>query len=911
MKALAQLASRSAPLVVIGILLATLLPLAGLINFETGEVRIRIDPSPERLLPEDDPEWLYNSHVRKMFGSDDAIVIGYNSGNALAQASLEAIKTLADALYDIKGVHHVVSLADVPVSRAIDGGFEVTNPLRWVESNPGNIESLRQYLQTDPLYSNRLISADAATAGMVIVLGPADKQDPLHGELIRRVKAMAADKLPAGQYWITGAPIIQHEMSHSLLDSLSFAVPAIVIMITIVLIVAFRSWVAVLLSVATITLALIWTMGTLAWLDRPVNLVTSIVPPVIITLGLAYAMHLLAEYFAASKDENHQLITDNAARIKKTLSEVSLPLLVTGVTTAAGFLALMLNPLAAVKEFAVLSAMGVGYTVFLCLVFLPAGLKLLQCPSTGKAPGEALFHRFAMMLAGTAVRYRGIVLTVGIAVLLITLIGATRIQVGSEYIDDFHESSSVRQDYMAFNQAFGGANGFSVVVDAQLRDGLTDPYYLNQLDDLANWLREQPEIGSVVSVTDHIKRIYASFNDGDPTFYRIPDDRRLIKQLIVFGGGDEIQSYINSTYDTGHIQVRTSVSDSQQTTLLLARIRGRLAKLEHPLAGRVTGTSVLVTSAVDDIARGQAISIGVAMLVVFVILSALFTSWRAGFWAMLPNVIPVSVYFGMLGFTGIPLSPTTSLIACIVLGIAVDDTIHYLARFSVDARRRASEARAVYSALRTVIRPVTFTTIALVTGFLVLTSSELQNQVQFGALAAFTLLIAWLTDILFTPALASGVRIVTLWDVLRLDLGRDPQHSIPLFHGLNVRQARTFALMSHIEKHKAGTRIITDGEEGDDMYVVIEGDLDVWVERDNQRRRLTVMRRGNVIGEVGYFAHRRTANVDAMTDVRLLRFNAADLEALRQRRPRIAATVFRNLNRAQAERLVRTTAQVQ
>jgi hypothetical protein len=293
-------------------------------------------------------------------------------------------------------------------------------------------------------------------------------------------------------------------------------------------------------------------------------------------------------------------------------------------------------------------------------------------------------------------------------------------------------------------------------------------------------------------------------------------------------------------------------------------------------------------------------------------LTLLFTSRRVGFMALMPNVIPIAIYFGALGLFGITLNPTTSLIACIVLGIAVDDTIHYLVRFNAEAKQAASEEKATYATLNGVIRPITFTSIALVCGFLVMTDSELKNQVEFGALAAFTLAMAWITDVTFTPAMASRLKIVTLWDVLRLDLGHDPQRSITLLQGLNLRQARRFALMSNFTTHRAGSRIIEKGRDANNIYVLIDGTLEVWVPNDKgERISLNTLRRGAVLGEVGSFNKKRSANVDAMTRVRVLKFNTEDLETLRKRHPRIAAIIYRNLNQNQAARIAELTDRVQ
>jgi CRP-like cAMP-binding protein len=183
--------------------------------------------------------------------------------------------------------------------------------------------------------------------------------------------------------------------------------------------------------------------------------------------------------------------------------------------------------------------------------------------------------------------------------------------------------------------------------------------------------------------------------------------------------------------------------------------------------------------------------------------------------------------------------------------------------------------------------------------------------VQFGLLAAFTLLMAWAADVTVLPALGSLMRIVTLWDMLKLDLGRSPQHTIPMFSGLSLRQARIFALLSKMEQHPSGTRVIREGDWSRDMYVIVDGELEAWVDRDGERRSLATMGRGTTMGEGGFFGQRRTANVDTLSPARLLRFDSQDLERLRVRYPRIAATVFRNINRIQAERLARMTAMLQ
>jgi CRP-like cAMP-binding protein len=350
------------------------------------------------------------------------------------------------------------------------------------------------------------------------------------------------------------------------------------------------------------------------------------------------------------------------------------------------------------------------------------------------------------------------------------------------------------------------------------------------------------------------------------------------------------------------VLVRSQAVDSEDIAQLADRVEARFTQLPEHLQATVTGNTVLVARTIDDIAIGQALSLSTAFIIIYLILAILFTSFRVGFIALLPNALPVVVYFGTLGFTGVTLNVTTGLVACLVLGIAVDDTIHYLARFNALAKRSADEER-----LRQVGRPVTYTTTALCIGFLVLTSSNLNNLIEFGALASFTLMVAWVVDVTVTPALAARLRIVSLWDVLTLDMGEDPEQAIGIFHGLSKTQARIAALATSIRSFPEGHRIITEGEEAKEMFVVIDGTLEASIPGSDGPVTLRQHERGDVIGEVGLFHGRRTANVDALTDVRLVRLTPENLDRLRRRHPRIQAQILMNLGNILAERLATLT----
>lgn len=513
----------------------------------------------------------------------------------------------------------------------------------------------------------------------------------------------------------------------------------------------------------------------------------------------------------------------------------------------------------------------------------------------------------AKRLAHFDVTHRRPIIIASCCLLVAAAVGTVFIDVGSNYIAGFRPDAPVRQDFEQINTDFGGVTPLSVVIQGQSAGTFAQPRMLHAVARLDDWLEAQPEIGTATSLPEYIRVLNRGLHGGSKNAFGIPDKASEVKQILLFGSGGLQSSLVSTDLRVTRIRVRATVTGTGAISALVARIRDRLEQLPEPLSGRVTGMPVLVASAISEVAGGQMITAGVAVLAVLILLSVVFASIRIGAMALLPNLLPVVVYFGTLGYSGINLNPTTSLIACIVIGIAVDDTMHYLAQFSRDARRFASESRATVSALRIVLRPVTYTSAVLVMGFLILATSDLQNQMQFGLLAAFASALSWLAYITLMPALASGSRIVTLWDILKLDLGRDPQASIPLFAGLRLPQARIFALMARMQHFGAGQRVVAEGDEAGDIYVVIDGELRVVVDHGESEVEVARLRRGEVIGEVGHFALRRSASVDSVTPVRMIRFNAEDLERLRRHFPRTAALVLRNLNRIQAQRLAETT----
>ncbi len=873
-----------------------------------GHLRIIIDASTDKLLPQDDVDRRNFEHLRKTFGDTDVVLLAVRFEPVWTAAHLAAIERLSRALLRVDGIRSVLSLATAPNLVASGDDLLVDSFTAQAAAHPQNLAALAGALDDNPLYRGALVSRDGRYAAFVISLDDMSEARFRREQLELRLRRIAVEQTGSAEVRVSGAPVIRAATTRALLDTLAFTIPTIYAMIVMLSLLAFRSLRATLAALLGVSIALVWTLATAALLRIPLNLMTVITPPLVITLGLAYSIHLLSDFFSKPVLTPAQR-RDHVAEVVRQLAPA---LLLSTATAIAGFLALLINALPSVAQFVWLSVAGVTYLLVLSLCFMPAMLMVLRCGRRDRSQfGQRLALRVAAPLARFDTRWRAPIIWSALVVVPSSLLLATTLPVGADYVKGFVASHPARQDFEAIAAAFGGANLVAINVDAHLADALLEPELLRAVDDLQAWLRAQPEVGAVVSYVDHLRLINHAMNGGAAAAYALPAGAAAAKQLLMFGGGEPLRRMINPRFDEALVSVRLKVNDSAQIAAFAQRTRERLALLPPALDAQLTGSSILATRTVEAIGQGQWLSLAVAAAVIWALLALMFMSPRAGLWALLPNLLPVAIYFGLLRLLGIPLNPTNSLIASIVLGIAVDDTVHFLTRFNRDARALGSESAAVEKALAGTLRPTSLNTLALCLGLLMFVGSELRSQVQFGLLASFTLLVAWLSEITLTPALATRLRIVTLWDLVRLDLGQSPQHTIALFAGLSLRQARVFALVARIEHHPADHLVIRHGDRARDMYVIIDGEVDVWIDRGGERQSLANLTRGAVMGEAGYFGQTRTANAQTLVPARMLRFDSQDLERLRRRYPRIAATVFRNLNRVQAERLARMTALLQ
>ena len=874
-----------------------------LLDVEQGTLRLTVDTSLTGLLPVGGAALDLYTETAARFGSDDVLFVAWQTDGLFSEAVLTRVKRLARRLERIDGVRSVDSLAAATRIEATDDIVEVTRVLGRLPRTPAGWEALAGEVLTNPLYGTQLVAPDGQGTLFVLQFDTGLESRRLEDAVVA-IRAASREEAGAITDVVTGPVVARLEIGRVLFADMRRALPLAVLVTALVAAVTLRSLRGVVLPLAAIGIALAGTLAVFVAQGMALNFVTVIMPPVVFVVGFAFAVHVISAFDAAYRARD-----EKRAALREALHELWQPLCLTAFTTAVGFGSLATSNIDSIRIFGLYTALGTLFSWAAALLMIPACLLLLPVRVVAHARASWL-TAFAPRLARFDIRHRHAIFAAATLIALASIALATRIEVSTDYLGNFPPDSPLRRDFDQVRTLFGGANPLQIVIRSDLPGAFQDPVHLATIDALERSLERTAGVGTVTSLIDFIAVAHRALEPDEASARRVPSTRDRVEDILFLAGGPARDRFVDRRFTTTVLHVTTPATSTRELAQLIARIDARLAGLPSHLQGAVTGSAALLAQTLDDIVRGQLLSLGGALLVIYAILLILFGSARVAALALLPNVLPIVAFFGVLGTSGITLNLATSLVAAVVLGIAVDDSIHFLSRFNAEARRAANEDDGIKAALTTVIRPVSFTTLALCSGFLTLTLGELRSQVEFGALAAVVLLAAWIIDLTFTPAISNRLRFVTLWEVLTVDLGASPQAIIPLFHGLSHRQARIAAILGHVETCRAGTRVITLGDQSRDIHVVIDGELIASVPRDDGDAPLRTLRRGDLIGEVALFRGTRSANVDAITDVRLVRLDDAALQRIASRYPRIAAVIYRNLGAVMAERLADATARL-
>lgn len=733
---------------------ATLVSLLGIASLSPPGLRLRIDPSTEPLLPGGDPSReAYRQAVRD-FGDDELYAVAIVCGEVFTPRCLDALDRAGAAIARLDGVRSVSSLTDVT-------SFRWDSQAQWIEIRPfiddvpedaATLAALRSRALADPVYRRTLVSDDARTAALNVRFRKMDDAAFLASGLDATIARILAEELPAGvPRHVAGRPHVKVHVYRGILRDLLVLVPIAAVVMAAVLLFFFRSARGVLLPLGTAVVANLWTFGAIGWLGEPLSLLTGLLAPMLLALGSVYGVHVLARY----EEEARRAATPAAAALA-TVIHVRRPALVAGATTIIGFGALLITDVPAVFELGTFAMFGILSATGIALVGIPAALAVMPLPADAAGGSSGVARRLdagLARLAAAVTRHSGVLGVAWGLAAAVAIAAIPRIVIDTDYLSYFVPEDPIRVDFEAVNRLLAGVVPLYVVVEGGGPGALREPALLEAIGRLQTRLDGLPRVSRTLSLLDPLRQLNRAFAADDPAAERIPDTRSGVAELLFMLPKSDLARFATVDHARANLVVRTGVVGSSSVAALADAIADEIAATPLPGArARVTGNAILLSRSADGIARGQPLSVGVAAIAIAVLVAAAMRSVPLGAIAMIPNAIPVLMFFGVLGLGAAPLSLPTSLIGCMALGVAIDDTVHLLARYRAERGAGASATEALHATVRRVGRPVVITSVMLCLGFLVITGSRFASLQAFGLLSALTMGVCLATDLILLPA---------------------------------------------------------------------------------------------------------------------------------------------------------------
>jgi uncharacterized protein len=723
---------------------------------------ISLDPSEEPLLPVDDPAREVYAEAVRNFGDDDVMVIGMDTGGVFTTAHLDAVRRITEQIRRLPGVRATESLIDAIAFR-YDAGDDLVTVGRFVETvptDPAALAALRTRAVGDRIYPKTVVSRDGRVAAINVFFRTMSDGEFVAAGLDESIAAiLAAEGAPERRFFVTGRQHVKARAAGIMLYDVRRLIPLAVAVGTVVAWVTTGTARAAAIPVGASLMVTLWTFGALAGLGQPLNLITIILGPMLICIGSVYGVHVLARYDVLASE-----LRDAPRAAAACLADTILPVMISGVTTVIGFAALLVSPQPGVREFALYSILGVTAMSVVAVTGVPALLATLPVPTPparlGRAFGRAIDRLLATAASLATTRSTAILLTW--TVLTVAAVFAIpRIVVDTDYLSFFDRRSDVRRDFALASERLVGAVPIYLTLTGTGEGAFREPENLRALERLQRLVDAVPGVSATLSVVDLLAVLHRAVERDDPAAERLPETRNEVADLLFLIPKNKLRRFANTNHSRVNLVVRTAESGSAAVAALRARLQAAIAAAALPagLRATITGNTIVFAQTSDGIAGNQLTSMMLTGLSILVLAAGSFRSLRIGLVAIVPNVVPVVLFFGLLGAGLADLSLPTSLIGSVALGIAIDDTAHFIVNYQ---RLRASglpPPDAAAACLRELGPPIVTTSLMLSAGYLVLLLSGFATLRQFGWLSALTMQICLWGDLLLLPALLTRARI--------------------------------------------------------------------------------------------------------------------------------------------------------
>jgi len=730
---------------------------------------LRIEADFTDAIPSYLPEMRYLDEVNSIFPRQEFVIVGLIAEDIFTSSRIGELDRLAREFEMLSGVGQVISPTNVSLIQGSEEGIEVSPILERLPETAQEIDEFRREITTNRLYENTMVSRDGTAAIILVQIENDDEREQILSEIRAIVNANRSDGVI---YRVAGESATLAAVKEMITNDLVLLSPLVVLVIILVLFASFRSVRGVVLPVLTVVIATVWTLGIMSIAGIPLSIMTTVVPTILIAVGSAYGIHIINRFNLDMRER-----PDKDWAIANTIRHTGIAVIMAGLTTIAGFLSFLSSRIQVIREFGLFTAIGVVCSLLLALTFVPAILSFApvapkHVKTKGANAGDLLVKPLIGLGAITTSKSR-ILLIAAALLLAVSALGIANLRVESDLAQMFGKKTQIMQDNAFFNRNFSGTMTLQIVIEGDAPDAVKKSDVLRRIEQIQAYVDQFELVGGSQSIVDIIKEMNRVMNAEQDSFYTIPESKNLVGQFLLLysltGKESVLENLVSYDYSTANLTVFLKSSNLTSLRSLENAINAYIAgNIDlHDIDIHITGQASTLTVLSELIVQSQLLSIGISLVLVFLITSIIFRSALLGVICTIPIVVTIVMSFGLMGWLDIPLDLATVLIASIAIGTGVDYSIHYINHYRT-ARTNGLMPGAATTQTNTMTgTAIIYNAVAVGAGFLVLAFSSIASIGVLGAMIALTMLVSSLGALILIPAILSSFERLTFFkDVL-------------------------------------------------------------------------------------------------------------------------------------------------
>ena len=715
-----------------------------------------------------DPDMVYFQQFKHKFGEDaNVLVLGLQDSAVYQLGNFNELRTLTDTLAKVPGVSGVLSVTKLPAiyKDTATNRFRSALIFKTFPRTQHELDSLMRVVNRVEFFKGQLISPRTGATLLALTMDPKYLNSSRRQAVMKSILGFAKnfEQKTNIRLHYAGLPYVRYTMTSKVGSEMTFFTILALIVTGITLLAFFRTWAAVVFPLLVVAVTAVWAIGSIVLLGYKINLLTGLIPSLIIVIGIPNCTYLLSRYHYDYRKSGNQILA-----MTRVIRKIGLVTLMNNTTTAVGFFVFCFTDIAILFQFGLVATINIFVAFVISFILIPAVFTYLPPPTP-----KQLEHLDAKPLTKLLEFFDHLVMdrrpTVYVAALVLVIgaaVGIRRIEAVSFMVDDLPKNSSVNSDLSFFERHFNGVMPLEFVVDTHKKQGLLKLKNLEKINQFENYLRTQPEVTSPISIVTFLKAATQAYYNGDPKFYQLPDnsDKNFILSALANSKGSGagmdsklLRSFADSTGQQARISLKIAdIGSRNLDTLMNNKILPEMHRIFNGtgLDVRPTGTTILFTKGNEYIIHTLRDSLLLAFALVGLVVLILFRSARTVLFALIPNAVTLTLTAGIMGYFGLPLKPGTALIFVIALGIDGDNSIHLLAKFRQEMVLNGNRVReAVSVTLSEAGTSMIYTSIVLLVGFSIFAFSEFGGTKALGLLMSASLLITNFSNLILLPCL--------------------------------------------------------------------------------------------------------------------------------------------------------------